>query len=217
MSKSRPIKAILFDADGTLIDTAPSIAATINHLCSLHQREPIDTEALKPIVSLGGRAMLKLAFDIKNKQQEDDLFNQLIEHYPNFITHELRVFDGYYEALRHLEQNGIAWGVVSNKPERFLHPQLQHVELDQRSQVTIGGDTYKNKKPHPQQLQEACRQLGISPREAIYVGDCENDVIAAKRADMQAWVVEFGYIPNDGSHHHWGADKIIIEPSNLSL
>lgn len=215
MSKSRPIKAILFDADGTLIDTAPSIAATINHMCALHQRAPINTEDLKPIVSHGGRAMLSLAFDIKDKQHEEELFNQLIEHYPNFITHELTVFDGYYETLHALEQAGIAWGVVSNKPERFLYPQLQHVKLDHRSQVTIGGDTYKNKKPHPQPLQEACRQLGISPREAIYVGDCENDVIAAKRADMQTCIVEFGYIPADGSHHTWGADTTVVRPDQL--
>ncbi len=215
MSHSKPIKAVFFDADGTLLDTAPSLTAVINEMCRLHNRPTVSVDQIRPSVSGGGRAMLQHAFDIQDKQHETELFSQLLELYPQFITHGLTLFNGYETVLDALEQTGIIWGVISNKPEQFLIPQMKHLKLFHRSQVTIGGDTYKNKKPHPQPLLEGCQITGLSPREVVYVGDFENDVIAAKRADMRAWIVEFGYIPTDGSHTQWGADRLITHPADL--
>ncbi|MDF1760365.1 MAG: HAD-IA family hydrolase [Coxiellaceae bacterium] len=214
MSKPK-IKAIFFDADGTLLDTAPSITATINHVLAQENREPVSVQQMRPVISAGGQGLMRTAFGIDDDKQIKKLAQRLLDHYPQFITHQLSVFEGYYPLLDQLEQRGIIWGVVSNKHESFLKTQMQHVELHHRSLTCIGGDTYKNKKPHPQPLLEACKIAGISPRETIYIGDCENDVIAAKRADMQAWIVEFGYIPDDGSHLKWGADALLSHPADI--
>ncbi|MDF1761129.1 MAG: HAD-IA family hydrolase [Coxiellaceae bacterium] len=209
------IKAIFFDADGTLLDTAPSITATINHVLAQENREPVSVQQMRPVISAGGQGLMRTAFGIDDENQIKQLAQRLLDHYPQFITQQLSVFDGYYPVLEQLEQRGIIWGVISNKHESFLKTQMQYVELHHRSLTCIGGDTYKNKKPHPQPLLEACKIAGISPREAIYVGDCENDVIAAKRADMQSAIVEFGYIPEDGSHQNWGADLLLAHPNDL--
>ncbi len=209
------VKAIFFDADGTLLDTAPSITATINHVLAQEGRDPVTVEQMRPVISGGGMGLMREAFGITDQVRLRQLADQLLANYPEFITHQLSVFEGYYELLDQLEQQNITWGVISNKHESFLKTQMQYVELHHRSLTCIGGDTYKNKKPHPQPLLEACKIAGISPKQALYIGDCENDVIAAKRADMPSCIVEFGYIPNDNSHLKWGADFLAKHPSDI--
>lgn len=209
------VALVLFDLDGTLVDTAVDLHAAANALCARHGRPPVELDAFRPLVSKGGRAMLELAFERPGDAEVDRLLPQLLELYGEAVAVESRLFDGMADVLEAIESSGQRWGVVTNKPERLALGVLEGLDLHLRCGVLVGGDTLHVKKPDPLPLQEACRRLGVDPLRAIYVGDDRRDIVAAHAAGMPGLAAGWGYISADDDVHGWGADAVLAHPGQL--
>lgn len=194
------IKAVLFDLDGTLIDTAPDMGGALNNLLIEEDLDPIPLESLRPYVSQGGLVLTRLGFEGKVPEAEiEPLRQRFLQHYRAIVAENSRLFDGYEDILAEIENRAMPWGIVTNKPEWLTHPLLEQLRLAQRCAVVIGGDTLENRKPHPQPLQVAAERLGIACADCIYVGDDERDIIAGKAANMKTLVAAYGYIEDAGA------------------
>jgi len=210
------IKAVLFDLDGTLIDTAPDMGGALNNLLIEEDLDPIPLESLRPYVSQGGLVLTRLGFEGKVPEAEiEPLRQRFLQHYRAIVAENSRLFDGYEDILAEIENRAMPWGIVTNKPEWLTHPLLEQLRLAQRCAVVIGGDTLENRKPHPQPLQVAAERLGIACADCIYVGDDERDIIAGKAANMKTLVAAYGYIEDAGAIQGWDADGIINSPADL--
>jgi phosphoglycolate phosphatase len=210
------IDAVLFDLDGTLVDTAPDMGAALNNLLIEENLEPLPLATIRPLVSQGGLALTRLGF--ADKVQEADiepLRLRYLQHYHAIVADESRLFDGYADILDELEARSIPWGIVTNKPEWLTHPLLEQLDLAHRTGVVIGGDTLEQRKPHPLPLQVAAERLGVSCNNCIYVGDDERDIVAGKAAEMKTLVAAYGYIEDAASIEAWQADGVIDHPREL--
>ncbi len=210
------IEAILFDLDGTLVDTATDMAAALNRLLLEEGLEPLPLATIRPLVSQGGLVLTRLGFSGKVTEQEiEPLRQRFLQHYRANVAAESKLFDGYTEILDELETRSIPWGIVTNKPEWLTFPLLEQLELAQRSAVVIGGDTLAERKPHPLPLQVAAKRLQASCSNCVYVGDDERDIIAGKAAHMKTIVAAYGYIEDADNIGAWNADGVIDRPHNL--
>ena len=210
------IESILFDLDGTLIDTAPDMGGALNNLLLEEGHEPLSLDTIRPLVSQGGLVLTRLGFAGKVAEQEiEPLRQRFLQHYHAHVADESRLFDGYAEILDELEARSIRWGIVTNKPEWLTHPLLEQLDLAQRCGVVIGGDTLAQRKPHPLPLQVAAERLGVNCNNCIFVGDDERDIIAGKAANMKTLVAAYGYIEDAASIEAWEADGLIDQPHDL--
>lgn len=214
MSGTAP-QALLFDLDGTLVDSAVDLHAAANALCASHGRPPVSFAAFRPLVSKGGRAMLDLAFDCPGDERLDALLPQFLQRYGEAIARHSRLFDGMQQVLAAIDTAGQRWGVVSNKPEGLARGLLEGLGLDLRCAVLIGGDTLAVRKPDPLPLREACRRLGIEVGQAVYVGDDRRDIEAARAAPMRSIAAGWGYIAPGEDIAGWGADVVLDDPRQL--
>lgn len=209
-------KAVLFDLDGTLIDTAPDMGGALNSLLLEEGLEPIPMARIRPYVSQGGLVLTRLGFDGKVPESEiEPLRQRFLDHYRAIVANDSRLFDGYEGILSELEARSIPWGIVTNKPEWLTHPLLQQLGLAERSGVVIGGDTLEHRKPHPLPLQVAAERLGVNTEQCLYVGDDERDIVAGKAANMKTLVAAYGYIEDGTDIERWGADGVIDSPGEL--
>ncbi len=207
------IRAVLFDLDGTLADTAPDLAAALNRLLAEHGRRPVSLERARPVTSSGARGMLQVGFGIDPQDSEyDRLKARFLDLYAERICAETRLFDGIAELLAALEGRGLAWGVVTNKPERFTVSLLEALELRARAACVVGGDTTERAKPHPEPLLHAAQALGVEAARCLYVGDDLRDVQAARAAGMQVVAAAYGYLGEGGDPRAWGADAVVAHP-----
>jgi phosphoglycolate phosphatase len=210
------IDAVLFDLDGTLVDTAPDMGAALNNLLIEENLEPLPLATIRPLVSQGGLVLTRLGFADKVQEAEiEPLRLRYLQHYHAIVADESRLFDGYTEILDELEARSIPWGIVTNKPEWLTHPLLEQLDLESRTGVVIGGDTLEQRKPHPLPLQVAAERLGVSCNNCIYVGDDERDIVAGKAAEMKTLVAAYGYIEDAASIETWQADGVIDHPRDL--
>ena len=204
------IRAVLFDLDGTLADTAPDMARTVNVLRSRRGLAPVPLRQVRPHVSKGARGMICSAFAISTEHPDyTGLREEFFEAYSGNLCVDTRLFPGMEGLLDDLEQRGIAWGVVTNKFERFARPVLEGLGLAQRASVIVGGDTCPRAKPFPDPLLFAARELQVEPADALYVGDDERDVQAARAAGMPVLVAGYGYLGDGPLPEAWGADAIV--------
>jgi N-acetyl-D-muramate 6-phosphate phosphatase len=210
------VRAVLFDLDGTLIDSAPDLAAAANHLRAVRGIEPLPMTTLRPLVGAGARGMLRAAFGVS---PGDEVFESLrTEFLDRYAAHSLvhtAVFDGMSAVLAALEQRGLHWGIVTNKAERFTHPVVAGLGLNQRAAVVISGDTTPHSKPHPAPLTEAARRLSVEPQHCVYVGDDVRDIRAGKAAGMAALAAAWGYLGDELPIDRWEADHILRQPIDL--
>jgi phosphoglycolate phosphatase len=207
------IRAVLFDLDGTLADTAPDLAGALNRLLAEHGRAPVAIESARPVTSSGARGMLLVGFGIDPQHGEyEPLKARFLDLYAERVCAETTLFAGVGELLTELEARSIAWGVVTNKAERFTRPLLQALALDARAACVVGGDTTPRAKPHPDPLLHAARAMALDPARCLYVGDDLRDVQAARAAGMPVIAVSYGYLGVDGDPHAWGADAVIDHP-----
>lgn len=207
-------RAILFDLDGTLADTAPDLAAAVNLLRTVRGMEPSDYALLRPTASAGARGMIGVAFGLK---PEDDgylaLRDGFFDNYQASIAVHSTLFDGIAELLAGIEQAGVAWGVVTNKPERFTNPLLPLIGLGHAA-CAISGDTTAHAKPHPAPLFEAAARLGLDPRDCWYVGDDLRDIEAGHAAGMATIAAGWGYCGTE-KPLAWQADVVLNTPQQL--
>ena len=210
------IEAVLFDLDGTLVDTAPDMGGALNRLLQEEDHAPLPLASIRPYVSQGGLVLTRLGFADKVAESEIELLRQrFLQQYRSAIADESRLFDGYDEILAELERRELAWGIVTNKPEWLTRPLLEELGLGSRAGVVIGGDTLANRKPHPEPLQVAASRLGVDCADCVYVGDDERDIIAGRAAGMKTLIAAYGYIEDHGMIENWNADGVIDSPAEL--
>jgi len=210
------IRTVLFDLDGTLADTAPDLAHALNTLLVEKGKPALPYETIRPEVSHGASALIKLGFSVG---PGDDGFERLRERFLALYSADLclhtRPFSGIEALLKSLQQQGINWGIVTNKPAFLTDPLVASLNLAPAPACVVSGDTVANRKPHPEPMLLACAQAGSQPRECLYVGDAERDIQAGRHAGMKTLVALFGYIGNDEKPQNWGADGMIRAPREI--
>ena len=210
------IRAVLFDLDGTLADTAPDMARTVNVLRSRRGLEPVPLAQVRPHVSQGARGMVCSAFGITAEHPDfQGLREEFLEAYGDNLCVDTRLFPGMDGVLDDIERRGMAWGVVTNKFERFALPVLAGLGLSERAAVIVGGDTCPRAKPFPDPLLHAAKRIDVPPGEALYVGDDERDVQAARAAGMPVLVAGYGYLGVGPPAESWGADGIVDSAAGI--
>ncbi|MDH5785762.1 MAG: HAD-IA family hydrolase [Chromatiales bacterium] len=206
----RNIRTVLFDLDGTLADTAPDLAFALNEVLREQGCEPLPFEQIRPVVSHGGIALIKLGFNIdETAPQFDALRQRLLAIYREHIVRGTTLFAGMTELLDEIEGRGLNWGVVTNKPGWLTEPLLEGLALKKRAATIVSGDTLPERKPHPAPMLLACQQAGSAAAECLYVGDAERDIEAGRNAGMHTLVALFGYIGNDDKPASWRADGMV--------
>ena len=207
------LEAVLFDLDGTLIDTAPDMARTVNEMRRRRGLDGVPLEQVRPFVSHGARGMITSAFGITTQDpQFPAMREEFLQIYADNICIDSRLFPGMEQLLGHLEERDIAWGVVTNKFERLARPLLEALQLSDRAAIIVGGDTCPRPKPFPDPLLHAAGELGVAPAQTLYVGDDARDVTAARAAGMPVVVAAYGYLGDGDPPTLWGADAILDSP-----
>jgi len=210
------IRAVLFDLDGTLADTAPDLADALNRLLVERGHAPIPLEQVRAVTSSGARGMLRAGFSIDPTHAEyETLKARFLDLYAERICRATQLFDGVRDVLAALAAQAIVWGVVTNKAERFTIPLLAALDILPRPLCVVGGDTTPHAKPHPQPLLHAAKALGVAPAHCLYVGDDLRDVQAARGAGMRIVAAAYGYLGDGGDPIEWGADAVIHHPLEL--
>lgn len=210
------IRAVFFDLDGTLADTAPDLGGALNELLREVGRAPLDMGSLRPYVSAGTRGMLGIGFGLAPDDADyPDLAKRFLELYAARLCVGTRLFDGMAALLEELERRGIVWGVVTNKPARFTEPLMDCLLLTERMAAIVSGDSAPKPKPAPDTLFLACEQAGVPPRLTLYVGDDLRDIQAAHAAGMRAIAAGWGYLGDGLPVADWGADATIAAPLEL--
>ena len=203
-------RAVLFDLDGTLADTAPDLAGAVNRMRLRRGLPLLPVEQLRPVASAGARGMLAVGLGVSAADpQYERLREEFLVEYEGALDVESRLFDGALQLLDALAAAGVAWGVVTNKAMRFTQPVLDALGVATRAAVVIAGDTTPHPKPHPEPLFEACRRLNLAPSQAVYVGDDLRDVQAARAAGMPVVAAAYGYLGETPDLASWGADAVI--------
>lgn len=217
MNKAKKtLRSVLFDLDGTLLDTAPDLAAALNHVLVSNGREQLPFATIRPWVSHGGLVLVKNGFNIEQDAPEfDDLRQQLLDYYQQNLSIHTRLFAGMEEVLQQLEKSGIKWGVVTNKPGWLTEPLLNELDLTHRASCIVSGDTLKEKKPNPLPLQHACQLINCDVSDSLYIGDAKRDIEAGINAQMPTLVALFGYISDIDYPQDWGADAMVNTPSEI--
>jgi 2-phosphoglycolate phosphatase len=213
---SSHLRTILFDLDGTLLDTAPDLAAALNSVRIKHGLDALADEVIRPHVSHGAAALIKFGFSIDEQAEEfEPLRQELLDYYGQNLACHTRLFPGMHEVLQAIENDGLNWGVVTNKPERFTLPLLSELKLADRAACVVCGDTLEEKKPHPQPLLYACELAGSHYRECVYIGDAQRDIEAGKNAGMHTLVAMFGYLSEYDRPEQWGAEGMLYAAADI--
>jgi N-acetyl-D-muramate 6-phosphate phosphatase len=212
------IKTVLFDLDGTLIDTAPDMATALDQLCREQQRQPLPFEQVRPVVSNGSVALVTLVF---GENLDDARLAQLKQRYLDIYEGALCIyskpFDGILNVLDEIDRRGMNWGVVTNKPGWLTLPLMEKLGLATRAATLVSGDTTVNRKPHPDPMHHACDEAGSKAHECLYIGDARRDIEAGRNAGMKTLVAAYGYIGYWENINDWGADAHIGHPEDILL
>jgi N-acetyl-D-muramate 6-phosphate phosphatase len=212
----RHVQLVLFDLDGTLIDSAPDLAGAANDLRLEHGLPPLPYESLRPMVGTGARGMVGVAFGLAPGQDRfDELRTRFLQRYEARMLQLTAVFDAMHPVLEALERADLRWGIVTNKAMRYAAPITSGLQLNTRAAVVIAGDTTPHAKPHPEPLLEAARRTGVDPAHCVYVGDDHRDIVAGLAAGMATAAAAWGYLGQGEPIHAWGADIVLDSPPAL--
>lgn len=208
--------AVLFDLDGTLIDSAPDLGAAVDKMRTDRFMDPLPLSHYRPMAGAGARGMIAVAFGLSPEDAEfEALRDEFFFNYEARLVKDTYVFDGIAELIARICDRGIKWGVVTNKSARFTLPLTRAIPLFSTAQAIISGDTTSFAKPHPAPLLEASRQLGLPPARCVYVGDDERDIIAGRAAGMPTVAAAYGYLGQVADTDNWNADFTIFNPLEL--
>ena len=209
-------RAVLFDLDGTLIDSAPDLGAAADKMRTDRGLPSLPLAQYRPMAGAGARGMLGIAFAMTPEHPEfAGMREEFFVNYERRMTHLTHAFDGVEEMLRALQAQGLAWGVVTNKAARFTVPLTRQMPLFLTAGAVVSGDTTPHAKPHPAPLLEAARQLGLEPKRCVYVGDDERDIVAGLAAGMVTVAATYGYLGGNADTRCWGAHAHIQSPFEL--
>lgn len=204
------LKAVIFDLDGTLLDTAPDFVTTLNQLRAEEKLAPLPEDTIRRTVSNGARALVNMAFGLNPGETEfDRLLQRLLEIYSGILADKTRPFPGIETLLTRLDAHAIAWGIVTNKSHTYTQPILNALQLQPGPTVVVCPDHVTHTKPHPEPLLLACQQLGCEPSEAIYIGDHRRDIECGKNAGVTTIAAAYGYVGEDDMVEEWHADHVV--------
>lgn len=206
---------VLFDLDGTLLDSAPDMLATVNRMRAARGQGPMALDALRPQVSKGSRAMSAAAFPEMGGEVPAELIREFLDVYEQELGRHARLFDGVPELLEAIEAAGSRWGIVTNKPEYLARQVVHGLGWAERSAILIGGDSLPRRKPDPLPLQHAAQVLGVAIADCVYVGDDQRDIEAARAASMRSIVALWGYRPDGDDPAGWGGDALVASAGEL--
>lgn len=210
------IHTILFDLDGTLVDTAPDLGHALNIQLSRHGKPTLSDATIRPFASHGSRGLIGLGFGITPADNSFlALRDEYLSIYDTVFTRSPVLLQGISELLQVIESKELKWGIVTNKPRRFTQPLIKSMGLDQRAACVVSGDDAPHPKPSPATLLMACEQVNVKPENCIYIGDAERDIQAGKAAGMQTAVALFGYIDISDKPQDWGANVMLQKPADL--
>lgn len=204
--------ALLFDLDGTFVDTAPDMIGAVNRLRAEHGLQPMAPALLRPWVSHGARALVEHGMPEADEATREQWRERFLAIYAEHLCAESVLFPGVEQLLAEV-LSVRPWGIVTNKPGWLTRPLLEQLKLTPGAMLS--GDCLPRRKPHPDTLLEACRRLGVAPQASIYVGDAERDIVAGKAAGMRTVAARFGYIPEQENPDDWQADAIIDRMEDL--
>ena len=210
------IDAVLFDLDGTIIDTAPDMVAVLSQMQLAHGTDPLPYETARANVSNGAIALLRLAFPKIPESDIGPLHREYLERYEEAVCIESSVFPDIPELLDALDAHACPWGVVTNKPRRMTDPLLETLGLSSRLRCAVSGDTLEQRKPDPAPLLYACEQCAVPPHRAVYVGDAARDIEAGRAAGMHTIAAAYGYIVPGDNVGSWGADTVAADAKELA-
>lgn len=210
------LRAVLFDMDGTLLDTAPDFIAVAQAMREARNLDRIPDQQVRDVVSGGARAMVLSAFDVDPMSDEFEVLRlEFLDRYQDHCAVDSRLYDGMAELLAEIENAGLIWGVVTNKPLRFAEPIMQQLGLASRSAVLICPDHVSKSKPDPEPMLLACSQLDLDPSTVLFVGDDLRDIESGRGAGSHTAAVRYGYIHPDDDPDTWGADVVVNHPLEL--
>ena len=218
MTQHKPdsVRTVLFDLDGTLVDTAPDLAAALEKTMHEEGLSPPPYERIRSEASYGGKALVALGF---GTDETDARFEQrrqrFLRHYADNLCNDSRLFAGMEDVLNAIEDSERNWGVVTNKPAFLTDPLMQALGLTARAACIVSGDTTARSKPDPLPMLHACTLAGSAGKQCVYVGDAQRDIEAGRRAGMQTLAARFGYLRPDDNPDDWGADKVIELPRDI--
>jgi len=211
------LSCVLFDLDGTLVDTAPDLILCLNKALSSHGLTTVTAETIKPFISFGAVAMINESLNQSISEAfRADILETMLNLYQNNIAEHTVFFNGMANTLDAIEAQGLKWGVVTNKRERFTNPLMDALKLTDRAACIISGDTTANPKPHVEPMLAACKQAAVKPQECVYIGDALHDITAGKNAQMKTLAALYGYIKPGDTPETWGADALIESPEQLA-
>ena len=207
------INSVLFDLDGTLLDTAPDLAAALNAVLLSHRHQPLPLENIRPAISEGAVGLLKLGFKITDQDSKlSGLRKQFIEYYSQHICEHTQLFPHIDTVIHYLQENHLPWGIVTNKSSVLTTKLINHFPLLKTAKCIIAGDTLEYSKPHPKPLLHACECIACIPENSVYIGDAKRDIDAANTAKLHSLVALYGYIRNKKEANSWGASGMIDTP-----
>ena len=210
------IEAVLLDLDGTFADTAPDLAAALNHVRGLHQLPPLPPETVRPQASHGSIGLLKLGFNIEpDAPNFAALRETFLNYYDTHICVHTTLFPGMAQLIETLEQRNLPWGIVTNKPHRFTVPLMQALGYARRAACLVSGDTCARAKPYPDPLLKASELLRVAPQHCLYLGDDQRDIQAGRAAGTKTLIARYGYIAAQENLAAWQADGTIHSPMEL--
>jgi phosphoglycolate phosphatase len=210
------LRAVLFDMDGTLLDTAPDFIAICQAMLAERGFPPVADKLIRDEISGGAKAMVAATFAMSpNAEEFEPLRLEFLERYQRDCAVHSRLFDGMAELLADIESANLIWGVVTNKPVRFAQPIMEQLGLSQRSAVLICPDHVTNSKPDPEPLTLACKMLNLDPASVLFVGDDLRDIESGRDAGTKTAAVRYGYIHPNDNPDHWGADVVVDHPLEL--
>ncbi len=215
MNASLNARAVLFDLDGTLADSAPDLVAALVTLCAEIGEPPPDAVAVSRVVSAGGRAILRTGLPGSAEPRVDALLPRYLDLYAARGNASTRLYEGIAEMLDGLDARGIPWGIVTNKVGWLATPVVVHLGLDARCRALVAGDTLARRKPDPAPVLHACTLLGVGPADTVFVGDDLRDIVAGREAGTRTIAAGWGYL-DGGNPHDWGADRVVATPRELA-
>jgi len=210
------VRAVLFDLDGTLLDSAPDLAGACNDMRVERGLPPLAYSTLRALVGSGARGMVGAGFGLApGEAGYEPLRDEFLRRYEARMTRETRLFADVVPLLERLHEAGLPWGIVTNKAARFAAPLVEWLGFAGRIGTLVCGDTTPHAKPHPAPLLEAARRLGVAAADCVYVGDDRRDVDAGRAAGMRTLVAAWGYLGDGAPVAEWGADAILQSPGEL--
>ncbi len=213
MQPFRGVRAVLFDLDGTLLDSAPDLGAAAEALRAARGLSPLPLDTYRAHAGSGARGMLRVAFDLTPEHENYELLrDEFLMAYEARMLARTRAFDGVADMLQRLQEVRLGWGVVTNKAQRFTLPIASALPLFASASAIVCGDTTPHAKPHPAPLLEAARRVGADPADCIYVGDDLRDIQAGRAAGMRTVAARYGYLGPGAIVEAWEADAVIDSP-----